>query len=375
MAEDQKRTASSQDSEELIAGFAGDPRPRPRPSNPIWRNVEVNAPREETVVTGKGGGIQRINDDAVINISVRELRGNELGALADPNKLPGLMERAVARKSEEDKAAYNMTTAEMRDHARRTGYFDSPSHVAWSEAAEARTGGRIPAEWWRNFDPYGGTNGNGPDILAGGLYPHPLSRIGMAHDTDWSLGRHFQAGPMRALYGANYDSDTLGKYGLDPFNPIKPGVNDIYTNGHPDWNVRYLDRPQNRQAGIDGELGPQQQEVARSGNSTLLEGNSALNRHFEQALKGANGDKDAAALALQTMSQSPGYNPNADINVVQGKNGGLIVSQGEGATAINLPVPQAKAGDFERVAAQMAQLPQTTQVAQQQDQPERTRTM
>ncbi|MEL7129091.1 MAG: hypothetical protein AAGK23_06050, partial [Pseudomonadota bacterium] len=119
-----------------------------------------------------------------------------------------------------------------------SGYFDSPSHRAWAEAAEARTGGRISSEWWQDFDPFGGTNGNGPNLLAGGLYPHPLSRIGMAHDTDWSLGRHFNAGPLDGLYGAGFDSKTRGKYGLDPFSPLPPGEPN-YTLGHPDWDVNY----------------------------------------------------------------------------------------------------------------------------------------
>ncbi len=100
-----------------------------------------------------------------------------------------------------------------------------------------------------------------------------------------------------------------------------------------------------------------------------------LNRQYEQALKGANGDKDAAALAVQTISQTAGYKPDQDIAVLQGKNGQLIATQGQGDASLNVAVPQAKPGDFERISTQIAQQPQTTQVAQQQDQPERARTV
>ncbi|TXH65312.1 MAG: hypothetical protein E6Q88_14065 [Lysobacteraceae bacterium] len=117
-------------------------------------------------------------------------------------------------------------------------------------------------------------------------------------------------------------------------------------------------------------------EIARVGGAGLVPGNESLNRQFEQALKATNGDRDQAALAVQTISQTPGYKPDADIRVVQGTNGGMIVSQGEGPTGLNAAVPQAKQGDFERVAAQMTQTPPATEIAAvRQDQPERARAM
>jgi len=194
-----------------------------------------------------------VRNTAVIKIEVRVLQGAELGALQNTGaKLEDYKERAIERKSAEDKASYGFTTAELKDKAIESGYYNSPSHRAWAEAAAARAGGKLSAEWLKSFDPTGGTNGNGPNIIAGGEYPHPLSRIGMAHDTDWSLGRHFQAGPMRALYGANYDSEILGKYGLDPYSPIKPEAKMQYATGNSDWNVQYNNQPtQNRRAGLD----------------------------------------------------------------------------------------------------------------------------
>ena len=101
----------------------------------------------------------------------------------------------------------------------------------------------------------------------------------------------------------------------------------------------------------------------------LAPGNERLNKQFEQALKGTGGDRDAAAVAVDTISKASGYKPDQDISVMQGKNG-LIVSQGEGATSLNLSVPQARQGDFERIAAAQPQ-PQPQQIAMQSEQQER----
>jgi hypothetical protein len=106
----------------------------------------------------------------------------------------------------------------------------------------------------------------------------------------------------------------------------------------------------------------------------LAGGNIQINRQFEQALKGTNGDRDAAAVAVETISRAQSYKPDQDISVVQGKNG-LVVSQGQGDAALNLAVPQAKPGDFERVSTQIAAQPQDQPLAQRLDQPERARTM
>lgn len=103
----------------------------------------------------------------------------------------------------------------------------------------------------------------------------------------------------------------------------------------------------------------------------------ASNHHkqFLQALQGivcANAPNkfDVAALAMNTISQAPGFKPDQDISVMQGKHG-LIVSQDDGPTGINLQVPQAKPGDAQKVATQMAQPQQTQQVAMHIDSQER----
>ncbi|MBP6749734.1 MAG: hypothetical protein KA144_08845, partial [Xanthomonadaceae bacterium] len=168
--------------------------------------------------------------------------------------------------------------------------------------------------------------------------------------------------------------------------PLQPGVN----NHVLDFNTRHLlqyDRPQFRQGqNLGGDIqvatvdpNATQPQSARDRMQTaapssdmvsLISGNDRFNRQFEQALKGTNGDRDAAALAVSAIRDAGGK-PDQDISVSQGKNG-LIVSQGQGDAALNVPVPSAKPGDFERVAAQIAQQPQPTpQVAMQPEPQER----
>lgn len=107
--------------------------------------------------------------------------------------------------------------------------------------------------------------------------------------------------------------------------------------------------------------------------AVLVAGDDRINRHFAQALEGTGGNRDAAALAVDIASGAQGFRPDQPISVLQGRNG-FIVSQGDGAAALNLPVPQAKQGDFERVSAQMTQSQQAQQVAAQPDQQQGQRT-
>lgn len=152
------------------------------------------------------------------------------------------LDAAVAKKSADDVRAYGKSTAELKQASVKDGYFNSTAHNAWAKAAEARTGGRIPASFWKEFDPFGGTAGNGPNIELTGKYPGLASRISMAHDTDWSLGRYFNTGPLQNLYKAQPqtkdDMKSLGLAGLTP-KPVQFPNLDLYTNGRPDWNVNY----------------------------------------------------------------------------------------------------------------------------------------
>jgi hypothetical protein len=120
--------------------------------------------------------------------------------------------------------------------------------------------------------------------------------------------------------------------------------------------------------------------VARAAN-VLVDGNDRLNNQFAQAMNGSNGNRDTAALAVQTISQAQGYRETENIKIIEGKNG-LVVSQGDGATSINVPMPASKAGDFERIAAQLAQTqpvqnpnPQVVALEQTQDQTRKSQTV
>lgn len=92
---------------------------------------------------------------------------------------------------------------------------------------------------------------------------------------------------------------------------------------------------------------------------TLVEGNEAINKLFKQAMSGIENTNvpnklDAAALAVQTISQAPGFKQEQGISVMEGIKG-LIVSQGEGPASINMLVAEAKHGDLQKVSAQMTQ--------------------
>ncbi len=121
---------------------------------------------------------------------------------------------------------------------------------------------------------------------------------------------------------------------------------------------------------VDGET-----MVAGTGNFSA---NPQLDRQFAQALggveaTGTQNPRDTAALAIQAISSTPGYDPDADVRVVAGTRGGLVVFQGQDASGVRASVPDANPGDFQRVADQFAQLP-PAQVAQQTEQLERVRT-
>jgi hypothetical protein len=343
-----------------------------------------------------GGGLTHdVRNTAVIRIDVQVLRNEELGLLnATGNQLQANLATAMREKQAEDLRKYNMTPEQMVEKSRELGYYGSGAHQAWAEAASARTGGRVSAEYWMRFDPLGGTNGNGPNIELGGIYPHPLSKIAMAHDTDWSLGRYFNAGPLNGLYQNTGNDRDLGMYGLQHLqlgggpSPINPQPRAQYAGpgGNAIWDIDYNNQPtRTRRAGVDSDDGSvvasanaPERNANPGGNAstTLVSGNDHLNRQFAQALQGTHGDRDAAAAAIETLRNTAGYKADQDIAVVQGRNGQWIATQGQGDAALNALVTKVNPGDFERVANQIAQAPQPTQTAAvQPDQPERPRTV
>lgn len=133
-------------------------------------------------------------------------------------QIAGMINQWLDRKDADDRLAYGLSTREIRQQAREDGYYGSEQHLLWAHAASARTGGRIPPEFWMRIDPYGGTAGNGPNILIGGGEGGPLTSIGLAHDTDWSLGRLMGVGPLKGLYDLDpqlpYQAARMGAIGL-----------------------------------------------------------------------------------------------------------------------------------------------------------------
>jgi hypothetical protein len=212
----------------------------PIPDKAGTRNI-----RKAAQSVDRGGSV--FNANAIIEMRLRVLVGTELGTLANVRTAQDaapLLSKAAASINSANIVAYGKTTDQLFALASQQGYFGSPAHVAWSEAAEARTGGRVPANWWRTNDPFGGTSGNGPNILPGGRYPGSVAKIAMAHDTDWTLGRLFNAGPLNALFTATGKPSDIGSYGLVPFHSVNRGYSALYTNpfGHPDWVIRFVDQ-------------------------------------------------------------------------------------------------------------------------------------
>jgi hypothetical protein len=100
--------------------------------------------------------------------------------------------------------------------------------------------------------------------------------------------------------------------------------------------------------------------------NVLVAGNGNINRQFAQAMQqiGNSDDpskRDTAALAVLTIAQAPGYKPEVDIQLTPSTLGGLIVSQGHGSTAINLPVPEARPGSFDQAAGKLQEMASTEQ--------------
>jgi hypothetical protein len=212
----------------------------PIPDKAGTRNI-----RKAAQSVDRGGAT--FNPNAIIEMRLRVLVGTELGTLANVRTAQDaapILSRAAASINSANIVAYGKTTDQLFALASQQGYFGSPAHIAWSEAAEARTGGKVPASWWRTNDPFGGTSGNGPNILPGGRYPGSVAKIAMAHDTDWTLGRLFNAGPLKSLFTATGKPSDIGSYGLVPFHSVNRGYSALYTNpfGHPDWVIRFVDQ-------------------------------------------------------------------------------------------------------------------------------------
>lgn len=155
-----------------------------------------------------------------IRVEVKDVQLNL--PLDNPAAMNNLLEQWRAKKNADDQLAYGKTTGQMLADTKQgdTGsrYYDSEQHLVWAYAASARTGGQIPPEFFLEFDPNGGTAGNGPEVLPLGHAGEPLSTIAMGHDTDWNLGRYMNAGPLQGLHDLNPTDQTqmkrMGNAGL-----------------------------------------------------------------------------------------------------------------------------------------------------------------
>ncbi len=155
-----------------------------------------------------------------IRVEVKDVQLNL--PLDNPVAMNKLLDEWRAKKNADDQLAYGKTTNQMLADTKQGGpgsrYYDSEQHLVWAYAAAARTGGKIPPEFFLEFDPNGGTAGNGPEVLPLGHAGEPLSTIAMGHDTDWNLGRYMNAGPLQGLYGLHPTDQTqmkrMGNAGL-----------------------------------------------------------------------------------------------------------------------------------------------------------------
>ena len=118
------------------------------------------------------------------------------------------------RKTNDDQLAYNRSTSTLVVAARAANYSDPnypnqqvpylghEQHVVWAMGASARTGCLIPPEFFIDNEAFGGTAGNGPNVLPKGGPGQARSTIAMAHDTDWFIGRVMGIGPLSPLHAA-----------------------------------------------------------------------------------------------------------------------------------------------------------------------------
>ena len=183
-----------------------------------------------------------------IRVEVRDVNLNL--PLDNPAAMNAMLEQWRAKKNADDQLAYGKTTEQMLADTKQGGpgarYYDSEQHLVWAYAASARTGGKIPPEFFMEFDPNGGTAGNGPEVLPLGHAGEPLSTIAMGHDTDWNLGRYMNAGPLQGLYDLNPTDQTqmkrMGNAGLFDSNASKVIAPRLPTIG--DWRNGFQRSPE-----------------------------------------------------------------------------------------------------------------------------------
>lgn len=198
---------------------------------------------------------------ATETVLVRQLEGKELGTLE--GKSPAQIKTMLAEQRSNQEQNYRAgnvpnpdtkkpfaSLEDARQYSRGQHYYGSGPHLAAARAAEARTGGRIPAKWFMENDPFMGRAGSNAEYFPNrgqGLYPGITAKIGVAHDTDYGLGAMFGAGPLSGL--SRTRAPLGGMEGLLPNQQESENNQALaglarngkdypqYGTGHKDWNV------------------------------------------------------------------------------------------------------------------------------------------
>lgn len=138
--------------------------------------------------------------------------------VADFDAMNEKISRWRQAKVNDDLLAYGATTGSLLDQSNAQGYMGSEQHTVWAMGASARTGCFIPPEFFFENEGFGGTAGNGPNVLPLGNTGEPMSTIAMAHDSDWMIGRLFSMGPLARLNTVTphmqYQIQRMGSAGL-----------------------------------------------------------------------------------------------------------------------------------------------------------------
>ena len=177
-------------------------------------NAAINEPfhiRSKLVTTGTGEGVYLIQSKNIfLQVPVLNMADHVAGGPAylngwtdeqgrkEPTARHGIWHWRT-KKGDDDEFAYGKTIDGMYRKSAGNGYFLSEQHAVWAMGASARTGCRIPPEFFAEIEVNGGTAGNGPDVLPAGNIGEPMSTIAMAHDADWLIGRLFHEGPLGGL--------------------------------------------------------------------------------------------------------------------------------------------------------------------------------
>jgi hypothetical protein len=198
---------------------------------------------------------------ATETIKVRALEGKELGTLQgkNPAQINAMLSKSRAAQESfyssgqvpiPDTNKHFTSLNQAREYSRKEGYYGSGPHLAAAQGAEARTGGKIPAKWFMENDPFMGRAGSNAAYFPNrqqGLYPGTTAKIGVAHDADYGLGATFGAGPLSGL--SRTKAPKGGLEGLLPnqqesqnnqaLSGLAKNGKDYpqYGTGHNDWNV------------------------------------------------------------------------------------------------------------------------------------------